>query len=137
MAQKNYVESKAGKKKSAKKGVWVLVALGVIFIFILLKFASNSGVNFATGGLPTGDDAYSVAQHFVKATVRSDNVDFPGSGYQMGKKSDSVYIIKSVTELTSDNGDKRRTNFKVMMEYHGGKQDDAKNWSLLNISEVQ
>lgn len=137
MAKRNYVDSKAGKKKSAKKAAWLLVGLGLIFIFILLKFASNSGITFATGRLPTGEDAFSVAKDFVKSTVRSSNVDFPGSGYQVGKKSDSVYIIKSVTELTSDNGDKRRTNFKVMMEYHGGKQDDVKNWSLLNISEVQ
>lgn len=137
MAKKTYVDNKAGKKKSAKKAAWVLVALGLIFIFVLLKFASNSGLNFATGGMPSGDEAYSVAKDFVKATVRSSNVDFPGSGYQLGKKSDSVYVIKSVTELTSDNGDKRRTNFKVMMEYHGGKQDDMKNWALLNISEEQ
>ncbi|QKJ29803.1 hypothetical protein HQ865_08545 [Mucilaginibacter mali] len=137
MAKTNYVDSKAGKKKTAKKAGWVLVLLGIIFIFILLKFASNSGLRFSTGGLPTGDEAFAVAKDFVKATVRSSNVDFPGSGYQIGKKSDSVYVIKSVTELTSENGDKRRTNFKVMMEYHGGKQTDMKNWSLLNISEEQ
>lgn len=137
MAKKSYVDNKAGKKKSAKKAAWVLVALAVVFIFILLKFAGNSGLRFSTSGMPTGDEAYSVAKDFVKATVRSSNVDFPASGYQIGKKSDSVYVIKSVTELTGDNGDKRRTNFKVMMEYHGGKQTDMKNWSLLNISEEQ
>jgi hypothetical protein len=135
--EKKYVADKAGKKKSAKKAAWVLVGLGLIFLFVLIKFAQNSGVRFSSSGLPTGDEAYAVAKEYVKSTVRSNNVDFPGSGYQIGKRSDSVYTIRSVVELTSESGDKRRTNFKILMEYRGGKQDDVKNWSLLNISEEQ
>ncbi|MES2277475.1 MAG: hypothetical protein V4592_15735 [Bacteroidota bacterium] len=137
MAKRNFVDAKAGKKKSAKKAAWVMAALVIIFIFVLVKFAHNTGIRFSTSGLPSNDEAYSVAKDFVKATVRSSNVDFPGSGYQVGKRGDSVYTIRSVAELTSDNGDKRRTNFKILMEYKGGKQDDIKNWSLLNISEEQ
>lgn len=134
---KNYIDNKAGKKKSAKRAAWAIVILGIIFIYILLKFAHNGSMDFTGGGLPTGEQAYEVAKSFVKSTVRSSNIDFPGSGFQMAKRNDSTYVIRSAAEITADNGDKRSTNFKVLMEYKGGKQDEMKNWSLLNISEEQ
>ena len=134
--ERNYVESKKARKKSALKAVWVLVALSLIAIFILIKFA-HTGIRLTTSGLPTGDEAYEVAQDFVKATLRSDRVDFPGSGYQLAKRSDSVYVIRSVVEVTDEAGEKKTNNFKVVMEYKGGNQDEQKNWSLLNISEEQ
>ena len=134
--ERNYVESKKARKRSALKAVWVLVTLSLIAIFILIKFA-HTGIRLTTSGLPTNDEAYEVAQDFVKATLRSDRVDFPGSGYQLAKRSDSVYVIRSVVEVTDEAGEKKTNNFKVVMEYKGGKQDEQKNWSLLNISEEQ
>lgn len=133
----NYLESKAVKKKSAMKAAWVLILLALVFIIVIIKFAQSAGVRFTTSGLPTGNEAFEVAQGFVKSTVRSNNVEFPGSGYQIAKRSDSVYVIRSVVELSGDNGEKKRTNFKILMQYNGGKQDELKNWSLLNISEEQ
>lgn len=136
LMEKNYVESKNIRKKSALKAVWVLLVMAVIVIFILVKFA-HTGIRFTTSGLPTGDEAYEVAKDFVKATLRSDNVEFPGSGYQLAKRSDSVYVIRSVVEVTDEAGEKKTNNFKMLMEYKGGKQDEQKNWNLLNISEEQ
>lgn len=133
----NYLESKAVKKKSAMKAAWILIVLALVFIIVIIKFAQSAGFRFTTSGLPTGNEAFEVAQGFVKSTVRSNNVEFPGSGYQFAKRSDSVYVIRSVVELSGDNGEKKRTNFKVLMQYNGGKQDELKNWSLLNISEEQ
>jgi hypothetical protein len=133
----DYVKNKAVKKKTAKKAVWLLAGLGLIFIFIVLKFAQSSGMRFTTGGLPNGSDAFEVSKDFVRATVRSNEVAFPGSGFQFAKKSDSVYVVRSVVELGSDNGGKKTVNFRILMQYHGGKQDELKNWSLLNISEEQ
>lgn len=132
--EKNYLESKKARKSSALKAVWILVIMSLILIFIIVKFA-RTGIRFNTSGIPTGDEAYEVAQDFVKATLRSDKVEFPGSGYQMAKRSDSVYVIRSVVEVTDEAGEKKTNNFKVVMEYKGGKQDDQKNWNLLNISE--
>lgn len=134
--ERNYVESKKARKRSALKAVWVLVALSLIAIFILIKFA-HTGIRLTTSGLPTGDEAFDVAQDFVKATLRSDRVNFPDSGYQIAKRSDSVYVIRSVVEITDEAGEKKTNNFKVLMEYKGGKQDEPKNWNLLNISEEQ
>lgn len=134
--EKNYVESKNARKKSALKAVWVLVILSLAAIFILVRFA-HTGIRFSTSGLPTGDEAYEVAQDFVKATLRSDKVDFPGSGYQLAKRSDSVYVIRSVVEVTDESGGKKTNNFKILMEYKGGNQTEQKNWNLLNISEEQ
>ena len=133
----SYVESKAIKKRTAKKAVWLLVGLGLIFIFVILKFAQSAGVRFTTSGLPTGNEAFEISKDFVRSTVRTDRVEFSGSGFQFAKKSDSVYVVRSVVELNSDNGDKKTVNFRVLMQYHGGKQDELKNWSLLNISEEQ
>jgi len=134
---KNYVASKAGKKKTAKKAAWAIVIISLVFIYIVIKFAYNGSIDLSGGGLPSGEQAYEVAKGFVKSTVRSSNIDFPASGFQIAKRNDSTYVIRSVVEITSDTGDKRRTNFKVLMEYKGGKQDEMKNWSLLNISEEQ
>lgn len=134
---KNYIDNKKGKKKSAKKAAWAIVILALAFIYIVIKFAYNGNIGITGGGLPTSEQAYEVAKGFVKSTVRSSNIDFPGSGFQIAKRNDSTYVIRSVAEITSDTGDKRQTNFKVLMEYKGGKQDEIKNWSLLNISEEQ
>jgi hypothetical protein len=132
---KQYIDSKAGKKKSAKRVAWVLVAMGLIFIYVVIKFATTGSLSLSGGGLPTGEQAYEVAQGFVKSTVRSSSIDFPESGYYMAKRNDSTYVIRTTAEVTSDEGDKKRTKFKILMEYKGGKQDQLKNWSLLNISE--
>jgi hypothetical protein len=77
------------------------------------------------------------AKDFVKSTVRSNSVDFPGSGYQFAKRNDSVYVIRLGVELNDGNGERKKTNFKILMQYNGGAQDELKNWSLLNISEEQ
>jgi len=132
---KQYLEAKATKKKSALKAVWVLVALGLIFVIIIVKFAQNAGVSFTSGGLPSGNQAYEVAQGFVKSTVRSNSITFPDGGFEFAKRSDSVYVIRSSVELTDETGERRKANFKLLMQYNGGKQDELKNWSLLNITE--
>jgi len=134
---KTYIDNKAGKKKSAKKAGWVLVLLALIFIFVLVKFARNAGIGFAVSGLPSDEDAYEVAKDFVKSTVRSNSIEFPSTKFGIAKKSDSVYVVRSVVRLSSGGGEKRMTNFKVLMEYKGGKHDELKNWNLLNISEEQ
>ncbi|GAB3925447.1 hypothetical protein GCM10028827_14770 [Mucilaginibacter myungsuensis] len=111
--------------------------LGMIFLFIVIKFAMNGGNSFSATGLPTNEDAYSVSQDMIRSTVRSPNVDFPADGFQIGKKSDSIYIVRTAAELEDDGGTKKSVSFKVLMEYKGGKQNEMKNWSLLNISEEQ
>ena len=133
----DYLKGKAVKKKKAKKAVWLLAGLGLIFIFVIAKFAQSAGLRLSTGGLPSGSEAFEVSKNFVRATVRSNQIEFPASGFQFGKRSDSVYVVRSVVELGSDNGGKKTVNFKILMQYHGGKQDEFKNWSLLNISEEQ
>lgn len=133
---KNYVEGKATRKKSAKGAAWILIVLCIVFAIIVVKFAMNNGmVNFNTSGLPSNDDAYDVAKSFVKSTVNAKSISFSSSGYQIAKKSDSVYVVKSAAEVTGETGDKKTTNYKVLMHYNGGKKDEQKNWSLMNITE--
>lgn len=132
---KNYVESKVAKKKTVMKAGWLLIVLAVIAIFILIKFALSGSTEFNSTGLPNNEDAYSVSQDFIRATVRSPEVIFPESGFQIAKRDDSTYVIRTNAELTGDNGDKKTANFKLLMQYKGGKHDLMKNWALLNISE--
>lgn len=132
----DYIADKKARKQSALKAVWILVAFAVIVVFILFKFGHTS-LRLGNAGMPTGDDAFEVAKDFVKVTVRSDKVDFPGSGYQIAKRDDSVYVIRSVVEITDEAGTTKRNNFKVLMQYKGGKPNEQKNWNLLNISEEQ
>ena len=130
----NYLESKKFRKKKARPYLWLFIIGSVIFIIIMIRFA-HTGIRFVSTGLPTSTEAFSVAKDFVRSTVRSNDVTFPSSGFQFAKKTDSIYVIRSAVETKSESGETKTTTFKVVMQYKGGKQDEQRNWSLLNISE--
>ncbi|AYL95597.1 hypothetical protein [Mucilaginibacter celer] len=135
--EKTFLKDKRLKKKRAMKGVYAIVVVGVIFVFIMIKFAISGGVSdvFSFNRMPNADDAYKIAKEFVIPTIRSGNVSFPDEGYQYGKKSDSVYIIKSYVISTDERGEKSRTNFEMILKYNGGPRFMKKNWSMVDINE--
>lgn len=134
----DYLQSKKFKKKKAKSGVWIIVALAVLFLFTLIKFAGGGGIgSIVSFGPPTSGEVYDVAKQYVKATTPAASIDFPESGYQFAQKTDSIYVVKSVVETTSQNGEKRTLNFKTVLQFKGGRHDNMSNWALLNITEDQ
>ncbi|PWK79015.1 hypothetical protein LX99_01469 [Mucilaginibacter oryzae] len=134
---KTYLKDKHLKKKRAMKGVYAIVVAAIVFVFIMVKFATSGGVSdiLSFGKMPNADDAYSVAKEFVIPTIKSTNVSFPDDGFQFGKKSDSVYIIKSYVISTDGRGEKNRTNFEMILKYNGGPPSMKKNWSVVDINE--
>lgn len=135
--EKTYLKDKHLKKKRAMKGVYAIVIVGVLFIFIMAKFAMSGGVSdlVSFSKMPNADDAYKIAKEFVIPTIRTGNVSFPEDGYQFGKKSDSVYVIKSYVTSVDERGQKNRTNFEMILKYNGGPKFLKKNWSMVDINE--
>lgn len=131
----DYLQTKKFKKKTAKNGVWFILVLAALFLFTLFKFASSGGIGMLALGPPSSGEVYDMAKQFVKATTRSERVDFPESGFQFAQKTDSIYVVRSIMETTSQNGEKRTLNFKAILQFKGGRHDNMSNWSLLNISE--
>lgn len=128
---KKYLADKQKRKKSAMSGVAVLVILGVIFIFIIAKFALTGNVQETFSGAPSHDDVYEIAKQYVKPTLKSSDASFSDSEYQFGSEPDSVYIIKSHVDL----GGGQRTNYEITLKYKGGAKNEQRNWEVLNLNE--
>ena len=135
--EKTYLKEKHLKKKRAMRGVYAIVVVAIVFVFIMIKFATSGGVSdvFSFTKMPNADDAYNMAKEFVIPTIRDGNVTFPEDGYHFGKKSDSVYVIRSYVTSTDDRGQQNRTNFEVILKYNGGPRHQKKNWSMVDINE--
>ncbi|UOE46474.1 hypothetical protein MTO98_18910 [Mucilaginibacter sp. SMC90] len=133
-----YLKEKQHKKKRAMTGVYIIIAIGVIFVFIMTKFATSGGVSeiLSFSKMPNADDAYKIATEFVTPTIRTGNISFPDDKYQFGKKADSVFIIKSYALSTGSKGETNRTNFEVILKYNGGPKYLKKNWALVDINET-
>ncbi|MFC0518165.1 hypothetical protein ACFFGT_28380 [Mucilaginibacter angelicae] len=132
-----YLKEKQLKKKRAMKGVYAMVIAGVVFIFIMVKFATSGGISevLSFSKMPNADDTYKIAMEFVKPTIRNGNISFPDDKYQFGKKADSIFIIKSYVLSTGDKGETNRTNFEVVLKYNGGPKFLKKNWAVVDINE--
>jgi len=133
-----YLKEKQLKKKRAMKGVYAIIIAGVVFIFIMVKFAISGDVTevLSFSKMPNADDAYKIAKEFVIPTIRSGNTSFSDDRYQFGKKADSVFIIKSYVLSTDSQGETNRTNFEVILKYNGGPKFLKKNWNLVDINET-
>jgi hypothetical protein len=133
-----YLKEKQQKKKRAMTGVYVLVIAGIVFIFIMVKFATSGGVSevLSFSKMPNADDAYKIATEFVTPTIRDGNISFPDDKYQFGKKTDSVFVIKSYVLSKGSKGETNRTNFEVILKYNGGPWFLKKNWALVDINET-
>jgi hypothetical protein len=133
-----YLKEKQHKKKRAMKGVYAIIIVGIAFVFIMIKFATSGGVSevLSFSKMPNADDAYKIATEFVTPTIRDGNISFPDDKYQFGKKTDSVFIIKSYVLSKGSRGETNRTNFEVILKYNGGPKFLKKNWDLVDINET-
>ena len=129
MTENKFLKEKAEKKKSASKAVWVVLFFSVIAIaMVVVNITGSLKPNFSIG-LPSNEDAYEIAQEYIKPTLKSSSVNFAEDGYQFAKTSDSVYVIKSTFESGGTT-----TEFKIKLQYKGGQPDRQKNWSVIDLS---
>lgn len=136
MEKNFYLGTKSQKKKKALKGVWFIVAIAAVFIFVLLRFVHNSEGRIGSRNLPEREDAYSMAKVFLKGEFQSSQqIDFSDDGFSYGKKSDSVYVIKSSYKQTLETGGTKDGNFSVTMRFKGGNIDDQGSWDVLSINK--
>jgi len=136
MEKNAYLGTKSAKKNKALKGVWFIIAGAVIFIIVILRYVQNSEVRIASQGLPEKEDAYKVAKAFLKAdSPGAEQIDFSDDGFSFGKKTDSIYVIRSTFEKHLEGGDLKKGSFSVTIRYKGGANDDQNNWDLMNINK--
>ena len=131
-----YLKDKQEKKKIAMTGVWFLLAFGIIFITLVVKFAiAGSTSDLLTfSAYPGSEDVYQVAKQFVSPTIRSHNLIYADDHYQFAKKSDSLFVIKSFVNAINDKGDKVQTNFRITLKYNGGAKLAHENWTLVDLN---
>ena len=133
---KDYLADKATKKKSGQKALWFLIVLIVVVVAMVAKVLLTGNLKpDSFSGLPSSDDAYSVAKGFVRPTLKSPTADFHDSHYQFGKLSDSVYVIQSSVDSKDASGEKITVGFKITLKYNGGQADRESNWTLVSLSQ--
>ncbi|MBD1367303.1 hypothetical protein IDJ77_26055 [Mucilaginibacter sp. ZT4R22] len=132
--EKDYLKAKQIKKESAKTAVWLLVAFGIVFVFILVKIANSNSMS-VFNGLPDSDAAYAMAKLYIRPAVRSTNVTFHDDSYKFAKKSDSVYVIKSSYSARESDGQSTTTYFTISMRYMGGSAKKEESWKLLDLNQ--
>ena len=136
--QKSYNQDKQYRRKTALTGLWLLLALGLIFIVVIVKFATSGGtsdmLSFTT--FPSSDDAYKIAEQYISPTIHSGNLSFSEDRYQFAKKSDSVFVIKSYVTGIDEKGQKVKTNFSITLKYDGGSKTNMDNWTMLDVNQV-
>jgi len=130
MTNNAFLNEKAKKKKAAGKAVWVALFFSAIVIAMIVKIALTGSLKpDLFNGLPSNEDAYEIAKEYVRPAIKSSSVTFADDGYQFAKTSDSVYVIKST--LKSDGA---TTEFKIKLQYKGGRPSKQKNWSVLDLT---
>lgn len=119
-------------------GVWVLVLFGIIFMMIVVKFATSGGSSdmLTFTMFPSSDDAYQVAKQYIAPTIKSGNLIFSEDHYQFAKKSDSVFVIKSYVTSIDEKGEKEKTNFQITLRYDGGPKAVQDNWTMIDMNKV-
>ncbi|WP_214070767.1 hypothetical protein [Mucilaginibacter sp. dw_454] len=131
-----YLKERAAKKHSGNKALFIFLVLIAIVIAVVAKiFLTGTLKPEFMKGMPGSDDAYAMAKLFIQPTLKSSSVKFNDDKYQFGKQSDSVYVIQSSVESSTDGGEKVNTEFKIILKYNGGQVDKQKNWSLIDISQ--
>ncbi|RVU00834.1 hypothetical protein EOD41_09360 [Mucilaginibacter limnophilus] len=122
-------------KKRAKRTGWIIFAFLIIFALIIIRFAMSGAVGDSFfSGMPSKSDAYDMAQQFVRPALRGSDVEFSDQGFQFGKQSDSVYVIKSYAETETGDDEKQRIDFTVIMKYKGGPASYKSNWELQSMN---
>ncbi|SDD24643.1 hypothetical protein SAMN05216464_101195 [Mucilaginibacter pineti] len=136
--QESYNKDKRYRRKTALTGIGLLFALGLIFVIVIIKFATSGGTSnmLSFTMFPSSDDAYKIAEQYISPTIHSGNLSFSEDRYQFAKKSDSVFVIKSDVTGIDEKGQKVKTNFSITLKYDGGSKTNMDNWTMLDMNEV-
>lgn len=131
-----YLKTKADKKNTGKKALWILFATLFIIISVVIKITLTGSLKPTFfKGMPDSDDVYAIAKEFIQPTLKSSSVTFSDSKYQFGKQADSVYVIRSSVRSKNESGEEINTGFKIVLKYNGGQVNRQKNWSVIDLSE--
>jgi len=132
---RDYLAEKAAKKKTGQKALWLLMILLVIVVSMVIKIVLTGSLKpDVFSGLPSSDEAYTVAKQFIRPTLKTTSTNFSDSHYQFAKTSDSVYVIQSEVNYKDDKNEATSTKFKIILKYNGGQANQQKNWEMLNLS---
>jgi hypothetical protein len=129
--KRDYIAEKAEKKKSTRGAMWILLIFIILFTIVIIRIATRSDSGGGLfGSMPSGDEAYEMAQDYLKPTIKSPDIEFTKDEYQYTEGGDSVYTVKSYYYTRNP---QIKTNFTIKMKYTGGVNTDQRNWDLISI----
>jgi hypothetical protein len=133
MDKRDYEAEKADKRKSTKSGILFLLVFITLFVTVMVRIAARSDSNNSLFSfMPSGNDAYEIAQDYIKPTLKFPDAEFPKDAYQYTSDADSVYVVKA---WCYSGKNKAKTNFTVTLKYTGGVNSDGRNWELVNLRD--
>jgi hypothetical protein len=131
----HYIRHNAEKKNFLRKGLTVMVIIAMISTVFMTRYALSGSRRDAVGNAPDYDDAYLMAQNFIRPTITSSDITFPQSGYQCAQKPDSVFIVKSYAEKKGKQAPQNITSFEITLKFTGGPVADKNNWKVIDLIE--
>lgn len=136
-SERVYGTLKTQNKKAAKKALWLILTLAMIFIIIMIRiaFAGNNNTDTSFDSMPSNSDAYAIAKQFMLPDLKGNNIHFMDDGYQYSKIEDSVYVIRSFVEMKDNTGNQKKVYFKITLKYKGGSTARIDNWKVITLDE--
>jgi hypothetical protein len=129
----NYIDEKKAHKSTTSFVMRILIFFILIVIFLLARIAYRG----ASGGslfdpAPTSDNTYEVAKQLMRPVIVASDVVFAEDGYQFGRRSDSVFVIRSYY-VAKDKNERLKKYFRIVLKYNRKGNRDINNWTVLNI----
>ncbi len=128
----DYVAEKAHNQKLAKSAGRGLFLFGLLFAAVIIRFAFSDIDNITNKELPSGIQAYRIAQQLIRNNLRAPDLNFPDANYQVAEQQDSVYVIKSFAE-SNINHRHERIEYSLTLKYDGGPADEKISWSIIKF----
>jgi hypothetical protein len=132
---KSYLSYKALKKDFARKLIYALIIMVIIFAIALIRLAVSGEMSEKVDNPPKNEDAYAIAKEFIKHSLSSSDIRFPEGGYQCAQRPDSVYVIKSYIESKKTTGKKSVISFEITLRFIGGDARNKNSWKLIELTE--
>lgn len=129
----NYINEKKAHKSTTGFVMRILIFFILIVIFLLARIAYRG----VSGGSlfdapPTSDNTYEIAKQLMKPVIVDRDITFAEDGYQFGRRSDSVFVIRSYY-VAKDKNEAIKKYFRIVLKYNGKGNRNINNWMVLNI----
>ena len=95
----------------------------LIFLVVVIVWPAD--------GLPSNDNAYHVAQDYIKDKLLDPNsAEFIEGKIKMGKVNDSTWVFTGVVKATNKLGLKSPNEYYIRLRFKGGSHENIESWKV-------